>query len=121
LLRLGARESDIDTAWVPGSFEIPAAARGGAKSGRYAAIVCLGAVIKGETSHDEHIAGACATGIQAVSVETGVSMGFGVITAPSFDLASARARLDGGRNMGTDAARAVVEMSSLLDKISRGK
>jgi len=121
LIRLGGKESDIDTVWVPGSYELPAAARAGAVTGRYAAIVCVGAVIKGETSHDEHIASACASGIQAVMAETGVPVGFGVITAPTFDLASARARLDGGRNMGADAARAAVETASVLEKIKKGK
>ena len=78
LVRLGANEADIDVAWVPGSFELPAAVKAGAASGRYAAVVCVGAVIKGETSHDEHISAACANGIREVSTATGVPAGASV-------------------------------------------
>lgn len=77
LKRLGAANDQIDVAWVPGSFEVPEAARAAAATGRYQGVVCLGAVIKGETSHDEHIATACMQGIQAASAATGVPVTMG--------------------------------------------
>lgn len=117
--QLRAKDGQVDVAWVPGSFELPAAARAAAVTGKYHGIVCLGAVIKGETSHDEHIAAACAHGIQTVAATTGVPVTFGVITAGSFDQAQARARLDGGRNLGADAAGAAVEMAALVDRLQR--
>jgi 6,7-dimethyl-8-ribityllumazine synthase len=115
----GIRASRVDVAWVPGSFELPAAARAGAATGRYRAVVCLGAVIRGETTHDEHVAAGCVMGLQAVAASTNVPVTFGVITANTFDQAAARARLDGGRNMGAGAARAAVEMATLIDRLSR--
>lgn len=115
----GVSADGVDVARVPGSFELPAAARAGAGTGRYRGVICLGAVIRGETSHDEHVAAGCVQGIQAVAASSEVPITFGVITADSFDLAEARARLDGGRNMGADAARAAVEMATLLDRLGR--
>jgi len=115
----GVASERVDVAWVPGSFEIPAAARAGAATGRYRAVVCLGAVIRGETSHDEHVAAGCVQGLQAAAAATTIPITFGVITADNFDQAEARARLDGGRNMGADAARAAVEMATLLDRLGR--
>src|SRR5438552_12467292 len=72
LVRLGAAESDITVAWVPGAFEIPVVAARLAKSGRYAAVICLGAVVRGQTAHFEHVAGQCAAGVAAVARQTGV-------------------------------------------------
>ena len=117
LKRLGAAEGEIDVVRVPGSFELPVAAKKAAASGRYAAVVCLGAVLKGETSHDVQIASSCAAGIQEAALATGVPVAFGVITADTFELARARASLDGGRNLGADAASAAVEMASLLQRV----
>lgn len=116
----GANDESVDVAWVPGSFELPQAALAGASAGRYRAVICLGAVIKGKTTHDEHIASSCANGIQAASAAAGIPVTFGVITAGSFELAEARCRLDGGRNLGADAAGAAVEMASLSDRLNRG-
>ena len=115
----GVTAARVDVAWVPGSFELPAAARAGAATGRYRAVVCLGAVIRGETSHDEHVAAGCVQGLQAVAASAGLPVTFGVITANTFDQAEARARLDGGRNMGAGAASAAVEMASLADRMGR--
>jgi 6,7-dimethyl-8-ribityllumazine synthase len=97
---------------VPGAFELPLAARWCADSGRFAGIACLGAVIRGETSHYEHVCEAAARGIQEVGVTTGVPCAFGVITAEDMDQALARA---GGekRNQGADAANAVMRMALL--------
>ena len=120
LKKLGADEAQVDVIRVPGSFEIPVAARTAAASGRYAGVVCCGAIIKGQTSHNEHIASACVAGMREASEVTGVPVALGVITANSFDQASERARLDGGRNLGADAAAAAVEMASMLGKLSRG-
>lgn len=105
---------------MPGSFELPAAARAGAASGRFAAVACLGAILKGETSHDVHIATACATGIERASADTGVPVTFGVITADTDEQAEARARLGGGRNLGAGAARAAVEMAAVCARL-RGR
>ncbi|MEK7475801.1 MAG: 6,7-dimethyl-8-ribityllumazine synthase [Candidatus Coatesbacteria bacterium] len=115
----GVRASRVDVAWVPGSFELPAAAKAGVATGRYRGVVALGAVIRGETTHDEHVAAGCVQGLQAVAASTSIPITFGVITANTFDQAAARARLDGGRNMGAGAARAAVEMATLLDRLSR--
>ena len=120
LKELGAGPDDIDTAWVPGSFEIPQAARAAAESGRYGGIVCVGAVIRGETTHHEHVAAGCVAGLQSVMQDTGIPVGFGVITADDFGQAEARSQPAPGRNMGADAASAAVEMASLLGRIRKG-
>ncbi|MED5376481.1 MAG: 6,7-dimethyl-8-ribityllumazine synthase, partial [Acidobacteriota bacterium] len=86
----GADEEDVEVVEVPGTFEIPLAARCAAESGRFNAIVCLGCVIKGDTAHFEFIASAVAHGITAASAETGVPMTFGVLTTNSLDEAMAR-------------------------------
>ena len=99
--------------WVPGSFELPAAAQALASSGRVDAIVCLGCVIKGETAHFEHVAGAAASGIMEVALRTGVPCTFGVLT--TYDEEQARVRVDKGR----EAAETAIEMSRLLRKVRR--
>ncbi len=113
LIEHGVREEDVDIAWVPGSFEIPLVAKKMAESGRYAALICLGAVIKGESAHFEHVAGQAARGIASVSLETGVPAAFGVLTTYNLDQALQRA---GGKegNKGYDAALAALEMANLL-------
>ena len=113
----GVAEDRLDIARVPGSFELPQAALAAAKTGRYAAIACLGAVIKGETSHDQHVAESAARGIEEVAIATGVPVTLGVITANNVEQAQARSEPGGGRNMGADAARAAVEMASLVAKL----
>ena len=109
----GVSDDRIDLARVPGSFELPQAALAAAKTGKYAAIACLGAVIRGETSHDRHVAESAARGIEEVAIATGVPVTLGVITAETTEQAEARSQPGTGRNMGGDAARAAVEMASL--------
>jgi 6,7-dimethyl-8-ribityllumazine synthase len=114
----GTEPDAVDVAWVPGAFELPIAARRLAESGRYAAIVCVGAVIRGETRHDEIVGMQAAAGIRAVSEDTGVPVLLGVVTTE--DLEQARARAGGAHgNRGFDAAAAALEMASLLDRIPR--
>ncbi len=118
LIRHGARDDDIVVAWVPGGFEIPAAAKELAEQGNVDAVVCLGAVIRGETSHYELIAGECARGVAAVHAATGVPASFGVVTAENLAQALDRAGGKSG-NKGADAALAAIEMVSLLRAIRR--
>lgn len=117
LLRHGADEADVTVVWVPGSFEIPVAARTLAEDGTDA-VVCLGAVIRGETAHFDYVAGEAARGIAAVQQATGVPTGFGVLTVDSLEQALDRA---GGKhgNKGADAALAAIEMASVLRELRR--
>lgn len=109
----------VDVMWVPGAFELPLAARSAALTGRYHGIVCVGAVIRGETTHHEHVASGCVAGIQRAMQDTGVPIGFGVITADTEEQARARACRGRGRNLGADAAAAVVAMVRLLEGLGR--
>jgi 6,7-dimethyl-8-ribityllumazine synthase len=117
LRRHGASEADITVAHVPGSFEIPVAVQAMARSGNYDGIVALGAVIRGSTTHYDHIAGAVTSGISSVMLETGVPVAFGVITTESIEQAIERAGSKAG-NKGAEAAIVAVEMASLLKKLS---
>ena len=111
----------VDVHWVPGSFELPLAASHLARSGRYAAIVCVGVVIRGQTPHFEHVAREAASGIQHVALTTGVPATFGVITALSEEQAWDRAGGEVG-NRGEEAAEAALEMAKLVAKVAkRGK
>ena len=103
----------VDVAWVPGSFEIPLVARKLAESGRYQAVVCLGAVIRGETPHFEYVANQVSSGIARAGLETGVPVIFGIITADGLEEALERA---GGKmgNKGYDAAVSAIEMANLM-------
>ncbi|MCH8993848.1 MAG: 6,7-dimethyl-8-ribityllumazine synthase [Chloroflexi bacterium] len=116
LERHGVREDDVDVAWVPGAFELPLAARKLAEGRRYDAVVCLGAVIRGETPHFEYVAGAVSRGIAEVSRDTGVPTIFGVITPDTLEQALDRA---GGKvgNKGADAAVNAIEMANLLRQL----
>src|SRR5450759_680714 len=116
LARLGVSEADITVAWVPGALEIPVAAAAMAKSGNYAAVICLGTVIKGETPHFDFVAGQCAAGIAAAAPDTGVPVIMGVLTTATMEQAINRA---GGKmgNKGADAAEAAVEMADLLGQL----
>ena len=107
---------DPDVFDVPGAFELPLAAKYAAETGRYAGVVCLGAVIRGETSHYDHVCAEAARGIQEVSLATGVPCSFGVLTVESMD--QALARLGPKRHQGRDAARAVLEMAALRERLS---
>ncbi|MBI2766337.1 MAG: 6,7-dimethyl-8-ribityllumazine synthase [Chloroflexi bacterium] len=112
LRECGLREEDVTSAWVPGAFEVPTAARWAAESGRFDAIICLGAVIRGETAHFEYVAGGAAEGITRVSQDTGVPVIFGVLTVDSVQQALDRA---GGKegHKGEESARAAIEMANL--------
>lgn len=113
LARHGVEPEGVDVAWVPGSFEIPVTARKLAESGRYQAVVCLGAVIRGETPHFDHVANQASSGIARVALDTGVPVIFGIITADTLEQALERA---GGKmgNKGYDAAVAAIEMANLM-------
>jgi 6,7-dimethyl-8-ribityllumazine synthase len=113
LARHGVDPEAVDVAWVPGSFEIPVTARKLAESGRYQAVICLGAVIRGETPHFDQVANQASSGIARVALDTGVPVIFGVITADTLDQAMERA---GGKmgNKGYDAAVAAIEMANLM-------
>jgi 6,7-dimethyl-8-ribityllumazine synthase len=115
-VRHGVPEDQIDVAWVPGSFEIPLVARRLAGSGRYSAVVCLGCVIRGETSHYDHVAGQAAAGVMQAGLSTGVPVIFGILTTESVEQALNRAGLKSG-NKGADAAMAAIEMVNLLSRL----
>ena len=113
LTGLGVADDDIDLAWVAGAFEVPLAARAMAESGRYDAVVCLGAVIRGETPHFDYVAGETAAGIMRTGHDTGVPVVFGVLTTDTVEQAMERADVDRG-DKGADCADAAVEMARLL-------
>ena len=108
----GLREL-VDLIWVPGAFEIPVAAAKAARSKRYAAIVTLGAVIRGDTPHFEYVAGPCASGLMSIGIETGIPVIFGVLTTNTVEQALNRAGLKQG-NKGADAAQTAVSMVKTL-------
>ena len=113
LLRHGVSEEDIDTAWVPGSFEIPLVAKKLAQTKKYDAVICLGAVIRGGTPHFEYIAAEVSKGIAKIGLETGLPVTYGVITADTLEQAIERAGTKAG-NKGFDAAVDAIEMANLL-------
>lgn len=116
LLRHGVKDNEIETVWVPGSFEIPVVASRLAKSKKFDAVICLGAVIKGSTPHFEYVASEAAKGIAKVSLDTGLPVIFGVITAENLEQAIERAGTKDG-NKGRDAALSAIEMANLLENI----
>lgn len=118
LSRHGVRDEDVTVAWVPGSFELPLVAKAMATSGRYDAVVCLGAVIRGETDHYEHVATNAARGVAAAGLETGVPVLLGVLTTDTVEQAINRA---GGKqgNAGYNAAVAAIEMANLMKKVGQ--
>lgn len=113
----GVRKEDVTVAWVPGAFEVPTAAKWAASSGKFDAVICLGAVIRGETAHFEYVAGGAAEGIAAVSRETGVPVIFGVLTVDNVEQAMSRT---GGKDghKGEEAAQAAIEMARLRVMLS---
>ena len=118
LTALGVAGEDIDVAWVPGAFEIPFVARRLARSGRFDGIVCLGAVIRGETAHFDLVANEAARGIAEVARDTGIPVIFEILAVE--DLAQAEDRAGGAHgNKGWEAAEAVLSMVSLLDELPR--
>lgn len=120
LAEASVNETDVSLDWVPGAFELPLAAKAWARSGRIDAVVCLGCVIRGETTHYESVAGECASGIQQAQLETGVPIAFGALTVESMDQALARSEGPGGHNVGEDGARGAVEMARLVQRVSAG-
>lgn len=116
LKRHGANDEQIHEAWVPGAFEIPMVASRLAKSGRYSAVICLGCVIRGHTPHFDYVAGQAARGIAETSLQTGVPVIFGVVTADTLEQAIERAGSKAG-NRGADAALTAIEMVNLLKAV----
>jgi 6,7-dimethyl-8-ribityllumazine synthase len=118
LRRHGVADEDVEVAWAPGAFELPLVARRLAETDRFDAVVCLGAVIRGETAHFDHVAGQCAAGIQRVALDTGVPCIFGVLTTDSMAQALDRA---GGKhgNKGWESATAAIEMAGLLESLPK--
>ncbi|MDP6101608.1 MAG: 6,7-dimethyl-8-ribityllumazine synthase [Dehalococcoidia bacterium] len=116
LLRHGVREADIDVALTPGSFEIPLVAKNLAASGRYQGVVCLGAVIRGDTPHFDFIASEVAKGVALASLDTGVPVIFGVVTADNLEQAIERGGVKEG-NKGFQAAMSALEMANLMKNL----
>jgi 6,7-dimethyl-8-ribityllumazine synthase len=114
----GIDEDDLLVAWVPGAFELPLASRRLAASGGFDAVICLGAVVRGETPHFDHVAGQAALGIRTAAEDTGVPVIFGVLTTDTLEQAIDRA---GGKhgNKGWDAAMAALETASVLDQLPK--
>jgi len=116
LVRHGATESDIEVVRVPGAYEVPLAAEKMAVSGKYDALIALGAVIRGATPHFDYVAGECSKGLTQVSMDSGIPVGFGVLTVDTIEQAVERAGTKAG-NKGADAALAAIEMVNLLRKL----
>lgn len=116
LLRHGTKDEDIEVVKVPGSFEIPLAAKKMALKGTYNAIICIGTVIRGATPHFEYVAAEVSKGIASVSLETGVPIAFGIITSDTIEQAVERAGAKSG-NKGFDAAITAIEMAQVLKKL----
>lgn len=113
LQRHDVREEDIDVAWVPGAFEIPLIASKMAKSGKYDAVICLGAVIRGATSHYDYVCSEVSKGIASVSLDAGIPVMFGVVTTENIEQAIERAGTKAG-NKGYDCALGAIEMVNLI-------
>jgi len=108
----GVAKGDVTVAWVPGAFEVPTAANWAARSGNFEAVICLGAVIRGETAHFEYVAGGATEGIARIALETGIPVIFGVLTVDNVEQALSRC---GGKDghKGEEAAQAAIEMANL--------
>jgi 6,7-dimethyl-8-ribityllumazine synthase len=118
LARHGARDEDIDIVKVPGSFEIPLMAKAMAEKGKYNAVICLGAVIRGSTPHFEYVSSEVAKGVAMVGMEAKIPVLFGVITTDTLEQAIERAGTKAG-NKGWSAAVAAMEMANLMDKVGK--
>lgn len=116
LRRRGVDEDDVAVAWVPGAFEIPVVAKRMAKSGRYDAVICLGAVIRGSTSHYDYVCSEVSKGIAAVELETGLPVMFGVLTTENIEQAIERAGSKAG-NKGGECAEGAIEMVNLMREL----
>ena len=113
LVRHGVEEENITAAWVPGAFEIPVAASKMAQSGKYDAVICVGAVIRGDTSHYDYVCNEVSKGVAQVRLATGIPVLFGVVTTENIEQAIARAGSKAG-NKGYDCALSAVEMVNLM-------
>ncbi len=120
LIRSGSADADMDVVKVPGSYEMPLAAKRLASMGAYDAIICLGCVIRGDTPHFDYVAAEAAKGIAKVALDTGVPVAFGVITADNLEQAIERAGTKSG-NKGRDAALTAIETANLLKAIEKKK
>ena len=118
LKRENVKEEDIEVAWVPGAFEIPLIASKMAKSGKYDAVICLGSVIRGSTSHYDYVCNEASKGIAAASMESGIPIMFGVLTTENIEQASERAGSKAG-NKGYDCALGAIEMVNLIREIEK--
>ncbi len=118
LQRHGAAEADIDVVKVPGSYEIPLAAKMLAASGKYNAVICLGAVIRGATPHFEYVSAEVSKGVAAVSMETGLPVIFGVLTTDTIEQAIERAGTKSG-NKGWDAGLSAIEMANVMRQLGK--
>lgn len=116
LKRHGVMDDAITLARVPGAFEIPLAASALAKSGKYDAVICLGAVIRGATAHFDYVAGPMASGLAGIAIDTGIPILFGVLTTDTIEQALERAGTKAG-NKGADVAAAAIEMANLLQTL----
>ena len=116
LVRHDVKDEDITVAWVPGAFEIPLAAKKMAESGKYDAVICLGTVIRGETSHYDYVCAEVSKGIASVSLEAGIPVMFGILTTENIEQAIERAGTKAG-NKGYDCAMSAIEMVNLLKEI----
>ena len=116
LKRHGVNEDNIELIWVPGAFEIPLVAKKAALTGKFSAIITLGAVIKGSTGHYDYVCAEVSKGIASVSLETGIPVIFGVLTTDNLEQAIERAGTKAG-NKGSDAAKTAIEMANLLKQI----
>lgn len=113
LLRHGVKGEDIDLLWVPGAFEIPLIAKKAAESGKYDAVICLGAVIRGNTPHFEYVSAEVSKGVALASLDSGVPVLFGVLTTENIEQAIERAGSKAG-NKGSDCAASAIEMVNLI-------
>ena len=116
LSRHDVLDEDIDVAWVPGAFEIPLAAKKMAESGRYDAVICLGAVIRGNTTHYDYVCNEVSKGIAQVSLSSGIPVMFGVVTTENIEQAVERAGTKAG-NKGYDCALGAIEMVNLMREL----
>lgn len=119
LIRHGVKEEDVDIFWVPGACEIPAAALKAAQSGKYDAVICLGAILRGETPHFDYVANESAKGIAHVGLSTGIPTIYGVITTETLEQAIDRAGAKTG-NKGAEAAISAIEMVNLFEQMQSG-
>ena len=120
LRRHGAADADVDVVWVPGSFEIPVVAKQLAGSRVYAAVICLGAVIRGATSHFDYVSGQAASGVARAALDTGVPVIFGVLTTDTIEQAIERAGTKAG-NKGYESAESAIEMADLLRQLPKAE